>query len=160
MELATTAFSPGGLLPVRYTCQGQDVSPALSWGGVPEGTFSLCLILEDPDAPAGLFTHWILFNIPASITALPEAASHGHLPAAGQSPPLLFPALCPKRRSGAKKRRPPPGGGARHKGYGAGRSLAYGSLSEVLASSPWLSVSSALASSWLSMGSFSSLSVI
>jgi len=57
---------------VRYTCDGRDVSPALEWGGVPEGTESIALVMDDPDAPAGVFTHWVIYDLPADITALEE----------------------------------------------------------------------------------------
>jgi Raf kinase inhibitor-like YbhB/YbcL family protein len=70
--LQSTAFSSGGKISSRYTCDGANLSPALNWDGVPAGTQSLALIADDPDAPAGAWTHWILWNIPAQATALPE----------------------------------------------------------------------------------------
>jgi len=68
----STAFANGGAIPGRYTCSGEDVSPALSWNDVPAGTHSLALIAEDPDAPGGTWTHWIIWNLPAQATSLPE----------------------------------------------------------------------------------------
>jgi Raf kinase inhibitor-like YbhB/YbcL family protein len=70
--LSTTAFADGGAIPARYTCDTADLSPALSWKGVPQGTRTLALIADDPDAPAGTWTHWILWNIPPQASFLPE----------------------------------------------------------------------------------------
>jgi Raf kinase inhibitor-like YbhB/YbcL family protein len=76
MVLTSTAFEDGGTIPVDYSCDGQDISPPLSWSSVPEETQSFALILDDPDSPGNDFTHWIIFNIPAEATGL-EAASAG-----------------------------------------------------------------------------------
>jgi Raf kinase inhibitor-like YbhB/YbcL family protein len=62
-SLTSTAFSQGQLIPGEYTCQGQDVSPALHWSGQPSGTQSLALIMDDPDAPVGTWIHWVLYNL-------------------------------------------------------------------------------------------------
>jgi hypothetical protein len=70
--LKSTAFANGGEIPGRYTCDGADLSPALSWDDVPAGAQSLALIADDPDAPVGTWTHWIVWNIPAKATVLPE----------------------------------------------------------------------------------------
>jgi Raf kinase inhibitor-like YbhB/YbcL family protein len=59
------------MIPERYTCDGTDVSPDLAWTGIPEGTRSLALICDDPDAPMGTWVHWVLFNIPPDETGLP-----------------------------------------------------------------------------------------
>ncbi len=59
-------------IPQHYTCDGDNVSPPLAWGNVPEQAQSLTLIAEDPDAPGGVFTHWLLFNIPPGVKELPE----------------------------------------------------------------------------------------
>ena len=67
----TTAFPEREIIPKKYTCDGSDVSPALTWTGAPEGTQSLALIADDPDAPVGTWTHWIAWNIPPE-AALPE----------------------------------------------------------------------------------------
>ena len=69
------------MIPARYTCQGQDVSPPLAWSEVPAGTQSLALIMDDPDAPVGVFSHWVIFNIPATSPGLSEA-----VPAQAQLP--------------------------------------------------------------------------
>lgn len=71
LTIASPAFSENGMIPRRYGCDGSDRSPALSWEGVPEGTRSLALICDDPDAPAGTWVHWVLFNIPPGEKGLP-----------------------------------------------------------------------------------------
>ncbi|MFO7688023.1 MAG: YbhB/YbcL family Raf kinase inhibitor-like protein [Desulfobacterales bacterium] len=73
IQLISQAFSEGTMIPTRYTCDGEDVSPPLSWTDLPPETGSFALICEDPDAPVGTWDHWVLFNIPASATGLPEA---------------------------------------------------------------------------------------
>lgn len=74
LTMSSPAFEEGSRIPTKYSCQGQDVSPALQWGEPPEGTQSFVLIVDDPDAPGGVFTHWVLFNIPSATRQLPEAA--------------------------------------------------------------------------------------
>jgi Raf kinase inhibitor-like YbhB/YbcL family protein len=73
-SLTTTAFPAGGDIPKKYTCDGSDMSPALTWAGAPAGTQSLALIADDPDAPVGTWTHWVLWNIPPA-GALPEGVA-------------------------------------------------------------------------------------
>lgn len=72
MTLASPAFEEGAPIPEKYTCQGPDVSPPLEWSNVPEGTKSLAMVVEDPDAPGGPFVHWVIYNIPPAGTGLPE----------------------------------------------------------------------------------------
>ena len=64
IKVSSDAFESGEQIPVEYTCKGSNVSPPLSWSDVPQGTKSIAIIMEDPDAPGGLFTHWILYNVP------------------------------------------------------------------------------------------------
>ena len=71
LEISSSAFAEGEMIPTRYTCDGPDVSPDLSWSGVPETAKSLALICDDPDAPMGTWVHWVLFNMPASADGLP-----------------------------------------------------------------------------------------
>lgn len=66
------SFSDGGMIPAKYTCDGANISPQLSWDNAPKDTKSFVLICEDPDAPMGTFTHWILYDIPADVHELPE----------------------------------------------------------------------------------------
>lgn len=63
-NITTTAFEYGAKIPVKHACTGDDLSPPLSWDEVPNGTVTLALIMEDPDAPGGTFTHWIVYNLP------------------------------------------------------------------------------------------------
>ncbi len=68
----SSVFQNNTKIPVKYTCNGEDVSPPLTWKGQPESVVSYVLIVDDPDAPRGTFTHWVLYNIPGSLTSLPE----------------------------------------------------------------------------------------
>ncbi len=72
-ELRSTAFENGGEIPVRFTCDGENLAPPLEWSGAPPETRSFALIVEDPDAPSGVFRHWAVYNIAAGRTLLPEA---------------------------------------------------------------------------------------
>jgi len=72
-ELSTSAFTNMGSIPARYTCDQSNISPALVWRNVPQGTKSFALIVDDPDAPSGTFVHWVVYNMPASLTELSEA---------------------------------------------------------------------------------------
>ena len=72
LKLVVAAFPENAAIPQKYTCDGQNVSPAVEWSGAPPQTRSFALILDDPDAPVGLFTHWLLWNIPASDHSLGE----------------------------------------------------------------------------------------
>lgn len=72
MELKSQAFAAGEMIPAKYTCDGQDISPPLSWSDPPTGTIGFALISDDPDAPVGTWVHWVMWNIPASASALDE----------------------------------------------------------------------------------------
>ena len=72
-ELTSTAFAPGEPIPAKYSCDGEDISPPLQWSDPPQGTQSLALICDDPDAPIGTWVHWVLYNLPAQARSLPEA---------------------------------------------------------------------------------------
>jgi len=72
IKIASTAFDDGGLIPPKYTCDGADISPPLHWEDVPEGTKSIALICDDPDAPMGTWVHWVLFNLSAETRELAE----------------------------------------------------------------------------------------
>lgn len=73
LTINSTAFKEGGTIPKQYTCDGADISPQLSWEGVPSGTRSFVLIMDDPDAPMGTFTHWILYDLPQETKGLSES---------------------------------------------------------------------------------------
>src|SRR2546425_12586185 len=72
MELKSSVFTAGGMIPKKYTCDGPDVSPPLSWSDVPAGAKSLALIADDPDAPMGTWVHWVAWNIPPNAHGLEE----------------------------------------------------------------------------------------
>jgi Raf kinase inhibitor-like YbhB/YbcL family protein len=72
MRLVSTAFQEGSSIPRKHTGDGSDVSPPLQWSAAPAGVKSFALICDDPDAPRGTWVHWVLFNIPAERTDLPE----------------------------------------------------------------------------------------
>lgn len=72
LHLESSAFGEGDIMPVRYTCEGSDRSPPLMWSDVPKGTKSFALLADDPDAPAGTWDHWVLFNLPVDTTQLHE----------------------------------------------------------------------------------------
>ncbi len=70
--MKSPAFEEGGMIPSRYTCDGNDISPRLAWEGIPDGTKSIALICDDPDAPMGTWVHWVIFNIHPEAIELPE----------------------------------------------------------------------------------------
>jgi len=72
MNLTSSAFTHGAMIPKKYTCDGRDISPPLSWSDPPEKTESFALIMDDPDAPMGTWVHWVLYNIPATARSLSE----------------------------------------------------------------------------------------
>lgn len=72
LKITSTAFQEGGTIPQQYTCSGANISPPLAWEGVPDGAKTLALILDDPDAPGKTWVHWVLYNLPATTTSLPE----------------------------------------------------------------------------------------
>ncbi|WP_036500750.1 YbhB/YbcL family Raf kinase inhibitor-like protein [Nitrosococcus oceani] len=85
LTLTSPAFNHQGEIPLDYTCDGQDISPELSWSNLPEGTKSLVLIVDDPDAPDPAapkmtWVHWLLYNIPPSAAGLPRGVLSSDLP--------------------------------------------------------------------------------
>jgi Raf kinase inhibitor-like YbhB/YbcL family protein len=72
LNLKSSAFSEGGDIPRKFTCDGPDVSPELTWDEGPSGTQSFCIIMDDPDAPAGTWVHWVYYDIPNTSRGLPE----------------------------------------------------------------------------------------
>jgi Raf kinase inhibitor-like YbhB/YbcL family protein len=86
LKLSSAAFEDGGPMAAKYTCEGQDFAPPLKWSGVPEGTRSLVLIMDDPDAPDPkaprmTYVHWVLYNLPPDSGGLPEGVTSKTLPA-------------------------------------------------------------------------------
>ena len=85
LKISSTAFAPNGAIPSRHTCEGEDLSPPLSWSGAPGGTRSFALVVDDPDAPdpaapQRTWVHWVLFDIDASATSLAEGVKPNALP--------------------------------------------------------------------------------
>ena len=86
LTLTSTSFQHEGMIPQRHTCEGEDISPQLAWTGVPADTQSLVLIMDDPDAPDPqapkmTWVHWVVYNLPAKTTQLPEGVAAADLPA-------------------------------------------------------------------------------
>lgn len=104
MELTSTAFSDGKPIPAIHTCEGKDISPPLTWSGVPPGTASLALIVDDPDAPVGTWVHWVLFNLPPSARELP-----GNVPPTQHPPQGGVQGINDFRKLGYGGPCPPPG---------------------------------------------------
>lgn len=77
MQLSSTAFADGQPIPVKYTCDKENVSPPLKWSGVPAEAKSLALIADDPDAPVGTWVHWVLYDLPATASELSEGLPKG-----------------------------------------------------------------------------------
>jgi hypothetical protein len=108
-KLSSPGFRHNQPIPQKFTCEGQDVSPALKWEGAPAGTKSLALICDDPDAPAGTWVHWVIWGIPATATGLPEnIAKTESVPAIGgatqgenSGSKLGYGGPCPPRGHGA-----------------------------------------------------------
>lgn len=86
LDISTPAFPRGGAIPSEFTCQGKDISPPLRWSGVPRATRALDLVMRDPDAPGGNFTHWQLTGIPPSTRSL----AAGEVPAGAKAGPNDF----------------------------------------------------------------------
>lgn len=114
IELSSTAFDDGGPIPAKYTEDGDDLSPPLSWSGVPEGTKELALICDDPDAPSpkrpapSPWVHWVIYKIPADVEVLPEG-----IPAAARldDPPGALQGKNSWPTTGYRGPAPPPGSG-------------------------------------------------
>jgi len=84
-SLKSAAFTEGAPIPQRNTCDGANASPPLTWSGQPEAAKSFALITDDPDAPSGTFTHWVVFDIPAAQKELPEGQHPGGIGVSGRN---------------------------------------------------------------------------
>jgi Raf kinase inhibitor-like YbhB/YbcL family protein len=82
-SVTTSSFQPGGEISPRFTCSGDNLSPALAWTDPPAGTKSFVLIVDDPDAPSGVFNHWLLYDLPANVRQLPEGVAQKSDPGGG-----------------------------------------------------------------------------
>lgn len=120
MTLESPAFAAGQPIPQKFTCEGADVSPPLRWSDPPAGTKDFALIADDPDAPAGTWVHWVLYNLPAETRSLPEAVPKSASAAGGAQGQNDF------RKTGYGGPCPPPGKPHRYffKLYALGAALA------------------------------------
>jgi len=75
IKLSSSAFTEGEFIPVKFSCEGENISPQLQWNGAPKNTKSFAIIVDDPDAPGGDFVHWVIFNIPGDTNKLNENAT-------------------------------------------------------------------------------------
>jgi Raf kinase inhibitor-like YbhB/YbcL family protein len=102
MELTSSAFVDGGMIPLQYSCDGDEISPPLRWSGVPGDARELALLVEDPDAPGGTFVHWVLFKIPPDAAGLDEAAiPEGAREGSNSSGATEWAGPCPPESGGA-----------------------------------------------------------
>ncbi len=99
IQVTSSAFKDGESIPRRHSCDGEDLSPALSWSGVPQGTASLALIADDPDAPAGNWVHWVLADLSPDLTGLPEGAAGVGVEGVNSSRRTGYSGPCPPRGS-------------------------------------------------------------
>jgi len=83
ISISAEGFKNGEKIPDVYTCKGRDISPSLSWKGIPAGTKSIALIMDDPDASGGTFVHWVLYNVKPQTQKLPEGLPHDKILADG-----------------------------------------------------------------------------
>ncbi len=108
LNLTASSFRANGEIPARFSCDGDDTSPALSWSDPPAATRSFALAVLDPDAPGGNFVHWIIYDLPASTRALPEGVAQGPDAAGGHQGTNSF------GKTGYNGPCPPPGSGHRY----------------------------------------------
>jgi Raf kinase inhibitor-like YbhB/YbcL family protein len=109
LVLSSAAFAEGTTIPARHTCEGENLSPALAWTGVPVGTRSFALICDDPDAPRGTWVHWVLYNLPPATRSLAEA-----IPPEANGPDGSLQGRSSFNRTGYGGPCPPPGGPHRY----------------------------------------------
>jgi hypothetical protein len=83
LTVESDAFDPGAAIPERFSCEGDNVSPQLAWSDSPEGTQAVVLVMDDPDAPGGTFTHWLLYDLSPETVNLPENVETGERPGVG-----------------------------------------------------------------------------
>lgn len=95
LVVSSSAFTDGQKIPIKYTCDGEDLSVPLTWSGVPEGAQSLALIADDPDAPGRVYVHWVLYDLPAGLTTLDEGAGDTGTSGENSSRNLSYNGPCP-----------------------------------------------------------------
>jgi len=85
MKLVIAAFHEGGTIPALHTCEGADLSPAMEWTGAPASTKSFAVIVDDPDAPGGVWNHWLLYNVAPATQSIAQGFRHGKLGDSGKN---------------------------------------------------------------------------
>jgi len=96
ITVTSTAFGEGDRIPERYTCDGDNISPSLAWKGIPDDAEAVALVMDDPDAPNGTFTHWVVLDIPPQATSVPEAdVPQGGVQIKGSAGKASYFAPCP-----------------------------------------------------------------
>jgi Raf kinase inhibitor-like YbhB/YbcL family protein len=100
LRVSSPAFADGSAIPRKYTCDGQNAAPPLEWSGVPREAKSVAIICDDPDAPSGTFTHWVLYNVPASAPGIVEQPTIG-TPGMNSFGRAGFGGPCPPRKDDA-----------------------------------------------------------
>ena len=99
VQITSTAFNEGGYIPPLYTCDDQNVSPPLAWTGIPTSSISLAIIMDDPDAPAGTWVHWVLYNLPPDTTSLEQGMTGLGMDGKNDFNRLGYGGPCPPRGS-------------------------------------------------------------
>lgn len=99
IQITSSIFNEGDRIPRLYTCDDQNVSPPLAWTGIPSDTVSLVLIMDDPDAPAGTWVHWVLYNLPPDLTGLEQGKSGGGVDGKNDFNRLGYGGPCPPKGS-------------------------------------------------------------
>jgi Raf kinase inhibitor-like YbhB/YbcL family protein len=97
--VTSPAFAPGEIIPVQFTCDGQNVSPELSWGDIPADAQSLALIMDDPDAPVGTWVHWVVYNLDPKLTDLEEGSQNVGIDGENSSRKPGYAGPCPPKGS-------------------------------------------------------------
>jgi Raf kinase inhibitor-like YbhB/YbcL family protein len=103
--LKIEAFADGGAIPSVFTCEGDNISPALVWAGEPAGTQSFALVMDDPDAPAGTWNHWLLWDMPGTVHSVPEHYRAAHAVHSGTNDfgKTGYGGPCPPKRGGSHR---------------------------------------------------------
>jgi Raf kinase inhibitor-like YbhB/YbcL family protein len=99
IQITSSAFNEGDKIPRIYTCDDKNISPPLEWTGIPSDTASLALIMDDPDAPAGTWVHWVLYNLPPDLTELEQGKSGGGVDGKNDFNRLGYGGPCPPKGS-------------------------------------------------------------
>lgn len=99
IQITSRAFNEASTIPRLYTCDDQNVSPPITWTGIPTDTVSLALIMDDPDAPVGTWVHWVLFNLPADLSGLDQGKTAGGVEGINDFKKIGYGGPCPPKGS-------------------------------------------------------------